>query len=160
MWFYHEGEIIMKKQSLKLFVMSFLFAIIGVFSSNAVFAQSNPLEVEVPFNFYVGNEKLSAGKYQIQRIRDNVFLLGKLDGKAKVLAQTPTTIDAAKEVISEKLVFNRYGDKYFLRQIFTARATVGRALYESKSEKNVRQGLDNEMEAKNAKPQQVEVSIK
>ena len=150
----------MKKSGFKLFVMSFLFAIIAIFSTTASFAQSNVMLVEIPFNFHVGNEKLTAGKYQILKIKDNIFLFRNADGTARALAQTPAMVDVAKEVTAEKLVFNRYGNKYFLNQIFATRATVGRALYESKTEKVVRQGLDKNMEAKNSKPEQVDIAIK
>lgn len=146
----------MKTQFFRFLVLSFAFVIF----SAAAFAQSNPLLVQIPFNFQVGNEKLAAGKYNIRRISANSFLLQSEDGNAKVLAQTPLTLEAEKSVASEKLVFNRYGNKYFLRQIFAIRTGVGRALYESKSEKMTRRGSDTETEAKTNKPERVEVVIK
>ena len=41
-----------------------------------------------------------------------------------------------------------------------ASLTAGRGLYESKAEKNARKGVGNELEARNAKPQQVAVAAK
>lgn len=148
----------MKKQLYKLFAITFVFTIIGVFSVSS-FAQSNMIVVEIPFNFHVGNEKLSAGKYEIKRIRENAYLLSNLDGIAKSLAQAPLTIDGPKGIEGEKLVFNRYGDKYFMRQIFGVRSNLGRALFESTTEKNFRLGLDKETEAVNSKLERVEVAI-
>jgi len=150
----------MRKQGLKLFVISFLFVIVGIFSSQSAFAQSELLSVEIPFNFHVGNEKLAAGKYEIKRLKNNIFMLRNTDGQVQVLAQTPVTIENTKSADAEKIIFNRYGNQYFLRQIFANRANLGRGLYESKAEKNARKGIGNELEAKNATPQQVAVAVK
>lgn len=145
----------MKKINIKSFVLSLFFAIIAIFSGNAVFAQSNNSSVEIPFNFHIGNEMVSAGKYDLRRISPNTFLLS--NDSVKILAQTPLMIDDKKSATAEKLVFNRYGNEYFLRQIFTVSNSVGRALYESKSEKITRlRMLDT---AKKAKVQQVAVTI-
>jgi hypothetical protein len=147
----------MKTPSYKLFAVAFAFIVF----SFSTFAQSNSVQFEVPFNFHVGNERLTAGTYQIKRINTNSFLIRNESGSVKVLAQTPLTLENAKASLEETLVFNRYGNKYFLRQIFAIRNNVGRALYESKTERSTRQGIqDNEELAKNAKPEQIAVKLK
>jgi hypothetical protein len=147
----------MKPQFFRFLVLSFALVIFSV----GAFAQSSPLTVEIPFNFHVGNEKVSAGTYQVKRISDKSFLLRNETGSVTVLAQTPLTTEISKETTAAKLVFNRYENNYFLRQVFSSSATVGRALYESKTEKRTRQGLqDNEETAKKSKPTQVAVQMK
>lgn len=145
----------MKILNIKSFVLSLFFAIIAIFSSNAVFAQSNNSSVEIPFEFHIGNEIVSAGKYELRRISPNTFLL--INDSVKILAQTPLMLDDKKSAAAEKLVFNRYGNEYFLRQIFTGSNSVGRGLYESKAEKITR--LRELETAKKAKIQQVAVTI-
>ncbi|HRH43626.1 MAG TPA: hypothetical protein PKY82_18495 [Pyrinomonadaceae bacterium] len=145
----------MKILNIKSFVLSLFFAIIVIFSSNAVFAQSNNSSVEIPFEFHIGNEIVSAGKYELRRISPNTFLL--INDSVKILAQTPLMLDDKKSAAAEKLVFNRYGNEYFLRQIFTGSNSVGRGLYESKAEKITR--LRELETAKKAKIQQVAVTI-
>ncbi len=147
----------MKTQFLRFLVLSFALVI---FSASA-FAQSGNLMADIPFNFYVGNEKLSAGKYEVRRVSPNTFLLVGKDGKAKILAQTPLTTGDAVSANSERLVFNNYGSKYFLREVFSSRNTVGRALYESKSERILRQDLqENENISKKTKPEQISIGLK
>ncbi|MBX7175082.1 MAG: hypothetical protein K1X72_29160 [Pyrinomonadaceae bacterium] len=147
----------MKTQFLRFLVLSFALVIFSV----SAFAQSGNLMADIPFNFYVGNEKLSAGKYEIKRVSPNAFLLIGKDEKVKILAQTPLTTGDASSASSERLVFNNYGSKYFLREVFSNRNTVGRALYESKSEKILRQGLpENEGISKKTKPEQISVGLK
>lgn len=147
----------MKTQFLRFLVLSFASVIFSV----SAFAQSGSMSVEIPFNFHVGNEKMSAGTYQVRRISSNSFLFQNEDGNAKILAQTPLTLEAEKSGVSEKLVFNRYDNKYFLRQIFVASGGTGRALYESKTEKLTRKGLQNNEEtAKKSKAEQITVTMK
>lgn len=147
----------MKTQFFRFLALSFAFLIF----SAAAFAQSNSLTVEIPFNFHVGNEKLSAGKYEVKRINTNSFLLSNKDGNAKVLAQTPLSLENVKSSDSAQLIFNRYGNKYFLREIFSVSNTVGRGLYESKSEKIARRGeQDKDEMAKKTKPSQIALTMK
>jgi hypothetical protein len=148
----------MKTQFFRFLVLSIAFVICSV----AAFAQAgSPLKVEIPFNFHIGNEKLTAGTYEIKRISSNSFLFRNETGSVQVVAQTPRVFDGEKSATAENLVFNRYGNKYFLREIFSIRSNAGRGLYESKSEKMARQGWqDNEETAKNGKVEQVVVTMK
>ena len=147
----------MKTQFFRFLALSFALVIF----SAAAFAQSRVTSIEIPFNFHVSNEKFAAGKYIIQRISDTAFLIQNTDEKASILAQMPLTLENRKASAAEKIVFNRYGDEYFLRQIFTNRNGVGRALYESKSEKMARKGWQNNEEtAGKSKPTQVAVQMK
>lgn len=150
----------MKNITFKSFILSSFFALIAIFSSSNIFAQSNPFSVEIPFNFQVGNEKVTAGKYELSRISPTSFLLRNESGSVKVLMQTPLTLEAEKSGTVEKLVFNQYGKKYFLRQIYAIRNGVGRALFESKNERDIRQGKEDEFEANKVKPEKVEVALK
>jgi hypothetical protein len=147
----------MKTQFFRFLILSAAFA---VFSLSAMAQTGTSLAVEIPFNFHVGNERMAAGKYSIRRVSDYSFLLQSADGNAKVLVQTPLLVDAGRELTTEKLVFNRYENKYFLREIFSSRS-LGRALFESKAEKMARKGVkDNEETAKKAKAQQIAVTMK
>lgn len=137
----------MKTQFLKLFTLSFAFVIVSAFSATTALAQYGaPLKVEIPFNFYVGNERFTAGKYEVKRLGTNSFQIQNQAGNAEILAQATIVLGENKSIENAKLIFNRYGNKYFLRQIFTARFLEGRGLYESKTEKTLRRGLKNDNE--------------
>lgn len=148
----------MKTQFLRFFVLSFSFFL---FSASAFAQSGDQNSFEIPFSFQVGKAKLPAGKYEVKRISSSSFLLRNETGNATVIALSPMSINEKVSEPSEKLVFNRYGKNYFLRQIFPNRNAAGRGLNESNSEKIIRQNyFESEGLSKNSKPEQVAVMMK
>ena len=127
----------MKKQTLRRFtVLSFLLMLTAV----TVSAQSERLRVtNIPFSFIVGQKTLPAGEYTVEpnrRDSDYVWLVQSKEGHATALFTTmPMRASETQEEC--KLVFNKYGDQYFLSQIWEAGETAGRALIKSKSERSL-----------------------
>ena len=106
----------MKKQSYTVLVIAALLA--TVFTSAQ--AQFDRLfKASVPFNFVIKDRVLPAGEY--------VFALVQLGGSDAVKIQSAdghvTAFVPARSAIAKasqaepKLVFNRYGDQYFLSQV-------------------------------------------
>ncbi len=147
----------MKSQSLKLFVAAL---IVGLFTVGSAFAQS--LSFNVPFDFQIGKTKLESGKYEMRKLDSTKYLFRNTTNKQSVIVVSDSQIGTESSVNIEQLVFNRYGETCFLRQIFADRNNVGRELSESKSERNLRRALDadsSEGIAKNRqKPEQVSVA--
>lgn len=148
----------MKTQFFRFLVLSFAFLIF----SASVFAQSgDQSSFEIPFSFNVGKDKLPAGKYEIKRVSSSSFLLRNETGNASVIVLSPLTINEKVSDTSEKLVFNRYGNQYFLRQIFSVRNAAGRGINESNNEKMIRQNyIENQRISKASKPERVAVLSK
>ena len=147
----------MKKKLYSTFAMLCL-ALLMTFVS--VQAQSaSKLEVNIPFEFQIGNETLPAGEYTIKRLTQNSVLVRSLDGQRKAIARTPRAITGESvETAREKLVFNQYGKKYFLSQVWMARGSDGRELYKSEAEQEV---TDAQMVASGgAKHRKVEVAAR
>lgn len=90
-------------------------------------------EVTIPFSFQTPNQTLPAGTYHIDRESGHILLL-RGPGNAGGFV---VTYDATKSHAPEhgSLVFDRYGDKYYLRQIWTAGSTVGSECPKSRAEK-------------------------
>jgi hypothetical protein len=87
---------------------------------NAQMAIRQPLfRVDVPFAFVVGGVHLPAGHYHVYHPGDPyVIVIEKDDGRARAMAYVhPSTTEASAS--STKLVFNKYGDQYFLSQVWT-----------------------------------------
>jgi hypothetical protein len=127
--FQHE-EIIMKKQ---LFVLLGLGMLVGM----SAFAQTVNLKADVPFNFIIRGATLPAGEYTIQGMADgSAIAVRGPNPKANtiVLSQRCSSLDAAKQ---SKLVFHRYGDRYFLAQLWVAGSASGRQLLKSPREMEV-----------------------
>jgi hypothetical protein len=152
----------MKSLNLKLFISSFVFVIAIIASTNSVFAQSDKILVDIPFDFNVGNQEFLAGKYEVSRLKESTFLIRNTDKSKTILIPRLISLVANAQVTGEKLVFNHYNNKYFLRQIFANRTPNGYLLIESKSEKSIIKGLANKLaiSTKDLKPEQVSISTK
>jgi len=127
----------MKKQALKNFTMLGLLLMVTAVS---VAAQSERSKVtNIPFNFIVGGKTLPAGEYTVEPNRrdyDKVWLVQSRDGHASALFITmPARASETQE--KTKLVFHKYGDQYFLSQIWTAGGNSGRELLMPRLERDV-----------------------
>jgi hypothetical protein len=86
---------------------------------HAQMAITQPLaRVDIPFAFTAGGVHLPAGYYHISHPGDPYFvLIQRDDGRARALVYVHPS--ASKFGESTKLVFNKYGDQYFLSQVVT-----------------------------------------
>jgi hypothetical protein len=106
------------------------------------------LEVNVPFQFYAGNAKLPAGKY-ILHMLDNSDLtameISSADGSTSALFEVQ---DAEANSVPPKneLIFNKYGNRYFLARVFDEGNPDGSRVPESKYEKRVSQAATEAQE--------------
>jgi hypothetical protein len=96
-------------------------------------AQSKPLKVSVPFNFVAGGKTLPAGEYRVQTDRPNLVLIQSMDSKSNMNLLTHSAQNTQMSGVGA-LKFNRYGDRYFLSEIWTG-SDVGQELPKSRAEK-------------------------
>lgn len=75
------------------------------------------MKVDVPFSFRAGHGTLPAGQYSITRagIGQSILLSS---GRRGVEIMTPASTEGQK-VETAKLVFHRYGNEYFLAEVWT-----------------------------------------
>ena len=95
--------------------------------------QDHQFAMQVPFDFVAANHQLSAGDYTVtsDTATGTVAIRSGYAGPTIVLA----TYSAGdnKECARAKLVFNQYGNHFFLSQVWPAGAT-GRELRKSRQE--------------------------
>jgi len=94
------------------------------------------IRAEIPFDFMVGKKRLPKGEYLIESLNDAGTLTIRHAKKGKAVTfntirQKPT--DSPKS----KLVFNRYGDQYFLARIWDPSTETILKLNKSKTEKRL-----------------------
>jgi hypothetical protein len=95
------------------------------------------LVAEVPFQFHVGNTTLPAGKYLIHQLEGSgltVMQISSMDGKVSELFNVGPT-QAKSEPDKTELIFNKYGDRYFLSEMFDEGNPDGNRLVTSRDEK-------------------------
>ena len=91
----------------------------------------------VPFDFTVGQTQMPAGTYNISPLDHGAMVIR--DGKtAKSVASIFRWEDARKGDSITKLVFHKYGDKYFLSQVARGHGNGVMQLPTSKVEEEVR----------------------
>jgi len=137
-------EVPMKKC---LFVMAGLLMFSSMVATQVARAQE-PMLVNIPFAFVAGNASLPAGEYRVQKLEGNsaVVLIRCSDASASAMVIT-NAAQANERQSGSKLVFNRYGNRYFLSQVWTAGSIRGRQLLKSPGEKEMAQVASIETKA-------------
>jgi hypothetical protein len=92
---------------------------------------------DVPFPFVAGGKIHAAGEWSIDRIDTGATPLLRFSNRAAkdaVLLAGNTAYRELREASAAKLIFNRYGEKYFLSEVWPA-GTVGTQFPMSREEK-------------------------
>ena len=142
----------MKNQILKSVAIFGLFFMLAMMSVSAQTA--GRVEVKIPFDFTAGKVSFKAGTYSIKRVSNSSLAIRSIDGKTK-LVDAPLEVGARDSKAGERLVFNQYGDKYFLSQVWLT-VDIGRQLFTSGTEKSA--AHEYKIAHNNASPQRVEIS--
>jgi len=111
----------MKKQLYTMIAMMILAGFVAMSSAKAQTSASRQLIATIPFEFSVGDKAMPAGDYTVRQINPAsdraVLQLRRKDGSASAMVQTTSILGKTQE--SAKLVFHRYGDRYFFAQAWT-----------------------------------------
>ena len=122
-------------QLLPLFIALALALTIGASKANAQITDS--LEVKIPFQFHAGNTKLPAGEYRIHVLDDSdlaVMEISSADGSISALFQVRES-EANSAPAKNELIFNKYGNRYFLAKLYEEGNASGSQVAESGYEK-------------------------
>jgi hypothetical protein len=110
---------------------------IALAAAVAVHAQDKAVTATVPFNFYVGSTAMPQGDYRLTNISNGAVL--SISSAQNEVRKAITTIHVVGKSLNEppRLVFVRYGDVYFLHQVWTGSTSIGQALTRSQREKEL-----------------------
>jgi hypothetical protein len=128
----------MKKQVITMMAVLAFFATVAVTS---IHAQGLTMSVTIPFDFAVGGKTLPAGEYYLQRAADGarpVTQIRSRDNKELgiYLPQSHPVQDIRVQLESQsQLVFNKYGDQYFLSQVWLFGRRIGEELPKTSKER-------------------------
>jgi hypothetical protein len=136
-----EGGLILKKQAIKAFV---LLSLLLPLSAIYVYAQGNTLirKAKIPFDFSVNNKTFPAGVYSVTRVNAEKIMLrlsSEDGGEAINIITNP--VQAKESPKTAKLIFRRYGETYFLSQIWESDEILGRQLLKSRTERSIERDL-------------------
>ena len=113
------------------------------------------IQVDIPFDFHVDNKQLPAGKYTIHRLSGQGTMIIQsaaagssaafmVNGGDRVIGEAPTQVS-----------FNRYGDQYFLSQIWDGSDNTGKKLGKSKAERETAARMRDHLARNETNPQVV-----
>jgi len=88
----------------------------------------------VPFEFIVGDSEMPAGEYRIKRAMGNALTIQAAAENAS--ASRLTTEIQSTKTKNARLVFHRYGNRYFLAEVWSG-DTLGRQLSKSRQERAI-----------------------
>lgn len=128
----------MKQQVLRFLGVLGLLLVAG-----SAFAQNIIVRADVPFSFNVNKDTLPAGQYEIRTISpsgSHVLLINNREAKTGETFLTHAVSASQAQAGKGKLVFKRYGDRYFLSQIWLADTDTGRELPISPRERELALG--------------------
>ena len=110
--------------------------IIGALAICCVSAQIQPVAIaNIPFAFVVADHEMPAGNYTVSFDHHELYILLRGEGKGTAAFALTKATKNLKPSPQGKLVFKRYGDRYFLSQIWAAGNPRGRALQASRLER-------------------------
>lgn len=124
----------MKKRALAVTIALLL----SVIAASQCYAQQLALVVNIPFAFQVGGKTLPAGEYRVLHVSTRDRTVQRIERTDNLVEMTVLTIgvDQNGREISPKLIFNRYGDTYFLSQMWSSDG-LGRQFFQSGREKEL-----------------------
>jgi len=127
-------EVPMKTRAL---VMAAAIALTAMATTRVAQAQDG-MAVNVPFDFVAGSKTLPAGEYtvKISAPTHSMILISRKDATTSAFINTNAAVSIDPQTES-KLVFNRYGDSYFLSQVWSEGNTQGRQLVKTAREKEI-----------------------
>jgi hypothetical protein len=109
-----------------------MFLLVAVSVGYAQF--ENPIvNVTIPFNFNVGAQRFVAGQYDLKPLLQHTITLRNQKGRA-LTNITSISVESMETPNSTTLVFHRYGEHYFLSQIWVAGDRIGREITKSPAE--------------------------
>jgi hypothetical protein len=116
-----------------------LLVAMGLLASISVcplLAQTVVLKGKVPFDFHVGSVDMPAGDYTVRQ-SGSIVTVRTAEGRTVTASYLTSPTRAPEARRDGTMVFNRYGDDYFLTKVWIPNSTEGRALPTSKREKEL-----------------------
>ncbi len=115
-------------------------------AAGSAYAQTIHVKADVPFGFIADKASLAPGQYMLQTVgSDRVVLIRSADNQpvAILISNAVKTTEPSEKT---KLVFRRYGDRYFLSQIWVAGENSGHQLRKGAREAEMARGARSHAE--------------
>ena len=119
----------MKKQIWRLVTL-----LTALLAASSAAGQTDTI-TDIPFAFTVANQTLPPGRYTATQITST--LLRIFNSHNRVVVVLTTGVDNKEPEGTGKMVFHRYGDDYFLSEVWAPADQTGRKVVQSRAEDEV-----------------------
>lgn len=132
----------MKKTFAKGFITAAVLAMAIIAAGVSAQAQTLQyrLTADIPFEFSMAGQKLPAGKYWISRAHeatgDTVVQIKSIDSDS-IATRFSIPVVTFNPKKRGELIFHRYGDQYFLSEVWPAGGGTGRAFIKTHAEREL-----------------------
>lgn len=135
----------------RAFVLAVLFAIVSLAPALQALTGTEA-KVNVPFAFNCGSRHFAPGAYTLDFLNMNLLQL-RNGRKAALVVIAPEF--GLRETKAGYAVFRKYGDQYFLEEIWLSGSTVHISLNEKKWERNAAK----ELASQQSQPSRIELAL-
>jgi hypothetical protein len=139
-----------KEQHMKSLAQFVVVAIFAALACTGLHAQSVDMRAEIPFDFHAGSKLMPAGEYVVHGQGPVLWLRDTASGGPAVALIT-VAASSLERSGAARLDFNRYGNEYFLREVWSSATRDGRQLVPTARQK--------ELAKRGAVPERAEVSL-
>ena len=132
----------MKRQILKGLTM--LMVTLALAAASAVVANGQSkqkLIAQVPFDFVVAEKTLRAGEYHVRAVNQDGDAISIKSVAGDQVLRLSSSKERSDRQMTAKLVFHRYGNTYFLLEIWMAGESTGRELPKTRGERAIEREL-------------------
>jgi hypothetical protein len=115
------------------------------------------ITAKIPFDFTVGDKTLTACAYSIRQpdVNDHYLLSVRGEDRQAIANGFTNAIQANKAAAQTKLVFHKYGDRYFLSEILFEGDDTGRQFLKSHAERE----LTRKMARNSSRPEMAPIVV-
>lgn len=129
----------------KVFSVAVTCSLLAVVAVATAYAQLPGTEVRarIPFDFSVRGKTLPAGEYEIRRLGDEPggLMISSVNRRGERAVFETEPVEPKNMSSRGELVFNRYGDSYFLSEVFGGGGETGRELTPTRQERTLRREM-------------------
>ena len=133
---------ILKKQILSVVATLIMIVPMAIIGFAGLYGTVN---ANIPFDFMVGDKEFKAGQYSVNRVfhnnPDGTLIIHDAANRSMANFNIISVVDKGEQ--RPRLIFHRYGNQYFLAQIFDGQSGLGSALLKSKVEREAAKKRDN-----------------
>ncbi len=136
---FQSNQIITKARQMSWVFMAFVFALM-LYPSKAHAQVIGTLDVNIPFQFQAGESVLPPGSYTIRMVNNSDLAFMQITSKDHPSTSALFRVhekDLASAPTQSEVLFNKYGDSYFLAQVFDEGDPSGSEVVESSHEQKV-----------------------